>query len=125
MKLHLDAPAGAHLIRGYAPGALRVGDRTLTTSAIVSPGTLLVPWRPASFADLMSTDFEPLLDLAPEVVLLGTGPRQQFPAPSLLALLYERRIGVEIMDTAAACRTYNLLVADNRAVAAALIVGAD
>ncbi len=125
MKLHLDAPAGAHLIRGYAPGALRVGDRTLTTSAIVSPAALLAPWRPVSFADLVSADFEPLLDLAPEVVLLGTGPRQQFPSQSLLALLYERRIGVEIMDTAAACRTYNLLVAEGRAVAAALIVAAD
>jgi len=121
MKLHLDAPAGTNMIKGYAPGQLRVGNATLTSSALVAATTLL-PWRPASVADLTSADLEPLYTLAPEVVLLGTGARQQFPDAALLATLHARRIGVEIMDTPAACRTYNVLVAEGRSVVAALIV---
>jgi uncharacterized protein len=121
MKLHLDAPGGTNLIRGYAPGQLRVGEATLTTSVIVS-ATTLAPWRPGSVAELASIDLEPLYALAPEVVLLGTGSHQQFPDPALLAGLYSRRIGVEVMHTAAACRTYNVLVAEGRSVAAALML---
>jgi uncharacterized protein len=121
MKLHLDAPGGTNMIRGYAPGQLRVGDAILTSSALVA-ATTLEAWRPASVADLTSEDLEPLYALAPEVVLLGTGARQQFPDAALLATLYARRIGVEIMDTPAACRTYNVLVAEGRSVVAALIV---
>lgn len=121
MKLHLDAPGGTNLIRAYAPGQLRVGDVTLITSAIVS-ATTLAPWRPASIAELAGVDLEPLYALTPEVVLLGTGQRQQFPDPALLATLYARRIGVEIMATSAACRTYNVLVAEGRSVVAALIL---
>jgi uncharacterized protein len=121
MKLHLDTPGGTNMIRGYAPGQLRVGDATLTTSALIA-ATTLEAWRPTSVADLTSEDLEPLYALAPEVVLLGTGARQQFPEPALLATLHARRIGVEIMDTPAACRTYNVLVAEGRSVVAALIV---
>ena len=121
MKLHLDAPGGTNMIRAYSPGQLRVGDVTMTSSALVA-ATTLEPWRPASVAELSSADLEPLYALAPEVVLLGTGARQQFPDAALLAALYARRIGVEVMDTPAACRTYNVLVAEGRSVVAALIV---
>ena len=122
MKLHLENPAGTNLVRGYGPGQLRIGERTHTTSVIVTARTLIAPWRPASADELLAVDLEPLLGLAPEVVLLGTGPRQQFPAAGILRILYEQRIGVEVMDTSAACRTYNVLVTEGRAVAAALIV---
>jgi uncharacterized protein len=122
MKLHLENPAGTHLVRSYGPGQLRIGERTHTTSVIVTARTLIAPWRPASADELLAVDLEPLLGLAPEVVLLGTGPRQQFPAAGILRILYEQRIGVEVMDTSAACRTYNVLVTEGRAVAAALIV---
>lgn len=122
MKFHLDAPGGANLVRGYGPGALRIGDRTLTTSVIVTATALIERWRPTSAHEITSADLEPVLGLAPDVVLLGTGPRQQFPDPQVLRILYEQRIGVEVMDTSAACRTYNVLVAEGRPVAAALIV---
>lgn len=122
MKLQLEQPAGTNLVRAFGPGQLRIGDRTHTTSVIVTATALIAPWRPASAQDLAASDFEPLLGLGPEVVLLGTGAQQQFPDAELLRVLYQRRIGIEVMDTSAACRTYNLLVTEGRNVAAALIV---
>jgi uncharacterized protein len=122
MKFHLDVPGGVNVIRGYGPGQLRIGDQVHDRSVIVTATTLVSPWRPAAAHDLIPADLEPLLALAIEVVLLGTGPRQHFPDPALLRPLYERKIGVEIMDTPAACRTFNVLVAEGRPVAAALIV---
>jgi uncharacterized protein len=122
MKLQLDAPGGTNLVRGYSPGQLRIGERTYSSSVLVTATHLLAPWRPNSVQDLTAADLEPLLELAPEVVLLGTGARQQFADPRVLAELHARRIGVEVMDTAAACRTYNVLVTEGRRVAAALII---
>ena len=122
MKFHLDAPAGVHLVRGYVPGDLRVGERSHSQSVILTATTLIEHWRPVSAQDIRTADLEPLLGLGPEVVLLGTGARQQFPDPAVLRILYEQRIGVEVMDTSAACRTYNVLVTEGRSVAAALIV---
>ena len=122
MKFHLDAPGGVNLIRGYGPGQLRIGETTHGSSVIVTATTLIERWRPTSAAEITTADLEPLLGLAPEVVLLGTGARQQFPDVQVLRLLYEQRIGVEVMDTSAACRTFNVLVAEGRSVAAALIV---
>ena len=122
MKFHLDAPAGLNVVRGYGPGELRVGERTHTSSVILTATAVIEGWRPRSVQDLTVADLEPVLGLAPEVVLLGTGAHQQFPDSSVLRILYEQRIGVEIMDTSAACRTFNVLVGEGRAVAAALIV---
>jgi uncharacterized protein len=122
MKFQLDAPGGLNVIRGYAPGNLRVGDQAYMTSVILSPTSMVAPWRPATVADLAPQDLQPLLDLEPEVVLLGTGATQQFPEPRLLRALYEHGVGVEVMDTSAACRTFNVLAAEGRSVAAALIV---
>jgi uncharacterized protein len=122
MKLHLDSPGGTNLVRSYGSGQLRIGEVTHATSVIVTAGTVLAPWRPRTVDELVEADFEPLLALGPEVVLIGTGPRQQFPSPAMLALLHSLRIGVEIMDTAAACRTYNVLAAEGRSVAAALML---
>lgn len=122
MKFHLDAPGGVNLVRGYGPGRLRIGEQTHTTSVIVTASTVIERWRPATAEQITAADLEPLLGLAPDVVLLGTGERQQFPDPAVLRLLYEQRIGVEVMDTSAACRTFNVLVTEGRPVAAALIV---
>jgi uncharacterized protein len=122
MKLHLDSPGGTNLVRSYGSGQLRIGEVTHATSVIVTAGTVLAPWRPRTVDELVEADFEPLLALGPEVVLIGTGPRQQFPSLAMLALLHSLRIGVEIMDTAAACRTYNVLAAEGRSVAAALML---
>jgi uncharacterized protein len=122
MKLQLENPAGTNLVRSYGPGQVRIGDTSHACSIIVTANAVIAPWRPQAAADLSPADLEPLLGLGPEVVLLGTGARQQFPDPQVLRILYEQRIGVEIMDTSAACRTYNVLVTEGRNVAAALIV---
>jgi uncharacterized protein len=122
MKLSLDLPARTHMIRAYAPGEIRVGDGIYHASLIVTAASLIEGWRPTRMDDLQSADLEPILALKPEVLLVGSGVRQQFPDRAILASLYAARIGFEIMDTGAACRTYNVLVAEGRAVAAALIV---
>jgi uncharacterized protein len=122
MKLTADRPGGKYVIRGYAPGLLRIGEREIATSVIVSAATLVEPWRPRHMAELTAVDLEPAIALAPEVLLIGTGPRQMFPDATLLATLHASRIGFEIMDTGAACRTYNVLVGEDRRVAAALMI---
>jgi uncharacterized protein len=122
MKFTLDRPASAHVIRAYAPGVIRIGDRDVGCSVIVTATTLVEPWRPQRIGELVADDLEPVLALAPEVLLVGTGARQVFPSAAILATLHRARIGFEVMDTGAACRTYNLLLAEDRRVAAALIV---
>jgi uncharacterized protein len=122
MKFNLDRPAALHVVRGYAPGVLRIGERELARSVIVSAQTLIEDWRPQHIGELTAADLEPALALAPQVLLLGSGARQVFPPPELLARLYAARIGFEVMDTGAACRTYNVLVGEGRDVAAALII---
>ena len=122
MKFTLDRIGAAHVVRAYTPGRIRIGDRDIATSVIVTPDELIEPWRPRQLAELEAADLEPVVALAPEVLLIGTGARQVFPAPALLAALHARRIGFEVMDTGAAGRTYNLLVAEDRRVAAALLI---
>jgi len=122
MKFTLDRPATPHVVRAYAPGLIRIGEREFARSVIVSAQALVDDWRPQHVGELVAADLEPALALQPEVLLLGSGARQVFPAPDLLAQLYAARIGFEVMDTGAACRTYNVLVAEGRAVAAALII---
>ena len=79
-------------------------------------------FAPQGFDALAEADFERLLETSPEIVLLGTGATQRFPHPRLTAPLHRARVGLEVMDTRAACRTYNILVAEGRNVTAALIV---
>jgi uncharacterized protein len=122
MKFSLDQPSTIHVIRAYGPGLLRIGERTFDRSVIVTADTLIEGWRPARIDDLQPTDLEPLLQLEPEVLLIGSGARQGFPGRATLSALYATRLGFEIMGTGAACRTYNVLVAEGRKVAAALIV---
>jgi len=89
-------------------------------NVIVLPEQLL-PWGATSFEALQEGDFQVLLELKPEILLLGTGPKQRFPHPRLTRALAALRIGVEAMDLQAACRTYNILMAEERRVAAALL----
>ena len=122
MKFAQETPAGSHVITAYAPGRLDIDERPVTASVIVTPDKVFDDWAPQAFEDLDASHFERLLDLEPEVVIVGTGARLQFPAPALTACLMERGIGVEIMDTAAACRTYNILMNEARRVVAALLM---
>jgi uncharacterized protein len=122
MRFTLVRPAGAHVVRAYAPGQIRIGDRDIATSLIVTADTLIEPWRPRRIDDLVAADLEPAVGLTPEVLLIGTGARQVFPGAEVFAALRAARIGFEVMATGAACRTYNVLVAEDRRVAAALLI---
>jgi uncharacterized protein len=121
VKLHASSPAGAvNTFTGYGEGYVLVNGERRQTSVIVLPERT-VQWRPSGFDALTPEDFAFVLDLKPEIVLLGTGDRQRFPHPRLTQALAEAGIGVEVMDVRAACRTYNILVAEERRVAAALL----
>ena len=122
MKFNLDQPTTINVVRAYGQGLIRIGERSFSRSVIVTASTLLEEWRPRRMSDLHESDLGELLLLRPEVLLIGSGPRQEFPQRATLAALYAARVGFEIMDTGAACRTYNVLVAEGRNVAAALIV---
>ena len=123
MQLAPDTHGQANLIAGYAPGQLRLRDRVLTSSAIVTAAEVL-PWPVASAEALTPELLEPVLALSVEVVLLATGPRQVWPSPAVLAHVAARGVGLEVMDLGAACRTFNLLVGDQRKVALAAILTA-
>ena len=125
MKLSIEKPGGIHLVRGYSEAGVRIDDQLYATSVVVNATTVIESWRPRSIGEVNETDLQPVLELRPEVLLVGTGRRQVFPAPEVLAWLYRARVGFEIMDTGAACRTYNVLVGEGRNVAAALIVERD
>jgi len=92
------------------------------TSLLVMPERVVPGWRPQRFADLQVEDLADLAEYDPEIVILGTGKHQSFPLPSLYRSLAERGIGLEVMDTGAACRTYNILMAEDRRVLAALML---
>ncbi|MBK6631842.1 MAG: Mth938-like domain-containing protein [Betaproteobacteria bacterium] len=122
MKLHLENPASRNLITGHGAGYVAINHRRHETSLIVLPGRIVESWGMAGFDALVEEDFAAIRDLVPEIVLFGTGARQRFPAPQLLRPLIEARIGCEVMDLPAACRTFNILVAEGRLVAAALLI---
>ena len=120
MKLHASAPGGANTITAYGDDYVKVNGERRDGSLIVT-AEAVKPWTPATFDALSADDFQPLADLGVEIVILGTGPRQRFPHPRLTASLSQARVGVEVMDTKAACRTFNILVAEARKVALALV----
>ena len=121
LKLHADTPTAQNTVTAYGPGFVEINRARHTTHVVVTP-ELVERWPVTSFETLDTSDFEHLRDLRSEVVLLGTGTRQRFPHPRLTRPLADARIGLEVMDTQAACRTYNILAAEGRRVAAALFV---
>ncbi|HYL70135.1 MAG TPA: Mth938-like domain-containing protein [Candidatus Dormibacteraeota bacterium] len=122
MKFTLEANPGANLIRGYSDTEIRVGSTRIRRSCIVTPHSLVTDWEPAAFADLTPAHLEAIFALEPELVLLGTGPVQRFPAAAVRGPLAARRVGLEVMDLGAACRTFNVLVQEERRAAAALFL---
>ena len=116
MKLHAAAPSAANAITGYGDGYVLVNGQRHESSLIVTPERVL-PWDVPEFSRINSEHFQRLKDLNVEIILLGTGPKQRFPHPALTASV----AGLEVMDVKAACRTYNILVAEGRKVAAALL----
>lgn len=122
MKLHLDSGTATYRISAYGPGYITVNEERLTRSAIIMPERLVRDWPPQTYEDLTRAHLGMLLEHRPEIVLLGTGAQQRFPEASLTAPLTECGVGIEIMDTPAACRTYNILMAEDRAVVAGLLM---
>jgi len=120
VKLHAAGPSTANTITGYGEDHVLVNGQRHDSSVVVLSDRVL-PWQAKSFSTLREEDFSLLKELGVEIVLLGTGPRQRFPHPRLTAPLSVAGIGVEVMDLKAACRTYNILVAEERKVAAALL----
>lgn len=124
MKLTLDANARVTLVRSYSKGELRVGDQVFHRSCILTPDAVLPDWRPTKVEDLEAADLQALLELKPQLVLLGTGDRQQFPRVEIRGAFARAGVGLETMDLGAACRTFNVLVQEERRVCAALLFGA-
>ncbi|HEY7638358.1 MAG TPA: Mth938-like domain-containing protein, partial [Steroidobacteraceae bacterium] len=91
-------------------------------SCLISAERLVEDWRPQTLDELTEADFQAVFELQPEIVVLGSGPRQRFPEPRLLAAILARGVGCEVMDTGAACRTYNVLVSEARRAVAALFL---
>ena len=120
MKLHADTPTALNTVTAYGPGFIEINKIRHTSAVLLTPERVEL-WTVESFEALAETDFEHLRDCQPEVALLGTGSRQRFPHPRLYRAMSNARIGLEVMTTPAACRTYNILMAEGRKVAAALL----
>lgn len=122
MKIARDDLSGRNAVTAYGEGWVEVNRTRHHASLVVSPDRLVTDW-PADALDALTADhLAAIVEMKPEIVLLGTGPAFVFPEPARLAPLYRAGIGVEVMDTPAACRTYNILMAEGRNVVAALIV---
>ncbi len=120
VKLHSTGPSGQNTFTGYGEGYVLVNGVRHATSVIVLADRVL-PWDAPGFGGLAVEHFAGLAALGLEVVLLGTGARLRFPDPRLTRALREAGVGLEVMDIQAACRTYNILAAEERRVAAALL----
>jgi len=122
MRIQLETGGQTNLIRTYGPGRIVVNESEYGASLIVQPDQVIADWPPQTFDSLESQHFRSLADLGMEIVLIGTGTSLRFPSASLLRPLVESGSGFEVMDTGAACRTYNILMSEGRRVAAALLM---
>lgn len=123
MILTEDTSSGDYRIRAYQPGAITVNDQIYTRSLIITAHHLIADWPPQSLAELKPEHLHKILALKPEIVILGTGKRFILPPPAQLAPLYQAGLGVECMDTGAACRTFTALIGERAGVVAALLIG--
>lgn len=131
MQISIESGSGQYQVTGYEAGRVTLGyreggrDRTLDLCqpVVVTGDRLMTAWQPADAAHLQVADFDEVMELDPEVVLLGTGERLRFPDSAVQRRFLEAGVGFEVMDTAAACRTYNVLMMEGRRVAAALLIG--
>lgn len=122
MKLHLTKTGNQNTFTGHGPGYVAVNGLHYEQALVVMAGQVRTDWKVSDFDALTEAHFDYFLELKPEVLLLGTGNQQRFPHPRLYRRLIEAGIGIECMDTAAVCRTYSILVAEDRHVIAAVLM---
>jgi uncharacterized protein len=122
VQFTLEGGAYPHLSRGYSEREIRIGPQRITRSCIVNADILITEWEPESFADLRAVHLARLFALKPELVILASGPAQQFAASEIRAAFAQAQVGLEVMQLGAACRTFNVLLQEERRVAAALFL---
>ena len=122
MKFTLESSSRVNLVRAYSRTELRIGEVYVRSSCIVSADRLITDWAPVRLEALLPEHLQTIFELQPEVVLLGTGERQRFPPADIRAAFAARGVGLEVMDLGAACRTYNILVQEERHAVAALFL---
>lgn len=123
MKLHLTTDAGQRLFTGYGADHVLINEQRFDASLLLSAqGIEIAPWAGLGFDALTTGHFEWLAQHTLDILLLGTGTRLRFPHPSLTRALIDARIGLEVMDIGALCRTYNFLAAEGRSVGAAVLI---
>jgi uncharacterized protein len=122
MKLHLSQPAAQNLFTAYGEGFVQI-NATRHVSSVIVTGAGVEAWQARSIGSLEAESFARLLEIRPEIVIIGSGQAFKFPPPASVRHIVEARIGFEVMDTGAACRTFNILIGEGRNVLAALIVG--
>lgn len=121
MQLNLERPDYQYFLRGADGSSALVNERRLTASFIIAPEALVEDWPVRDASAIAAADLEPLLALAPELLLLGTGARQVFPPAAALAACLRRGVGIEVMSNAAAARTYTVLAGEGRRVVAGFL----
>lgn len=122
MQLAQENPDFIYVLRGIVDAGVLVNQETIGRSFLLTPNVIVQEWRPTSAADLLPEDMLALLALEPALVLLGTGKRQKFPSAAAMAALLTRGIGIEVMDSGAAARTFNVLATEGRKVVAAFLL---
>jgi uncharacterized protein len=122
MKFSLDDPGDGFIVNAYEPGRVTINGVAHERSIVVLPDRIITDWQPQSVAELSAEHLRLIADLRPDVVLLGTGLKQLFLPSALYASVLEQGIGIEMMDTASACRTYNILATEGRRAAAILML---
>ena len=122
MQISLDSYQGKYYITAYGQDSVSINQQPIKHSLIVSSTQLIEPWRPTSITELNQDDLRAIFALTPEIVLLGTGCELQLPMLDINMLFYQQNIGIEIMNTGAACRTFDALMSEGRNVVAALII---
>lgn len=122
MKLTLEKSSRLNLVRAYSPTELHIGEQIVRTRCIVTPTELITEWPPATYAEVDVAHLNTILELKPDVVVLGTGAVQRFPPARFREVFARAGVGLEVMDLGAACRTFNVLVQEERRVAAALFL---
>jgi len=123
LKLHREAASALNTFTGYGSGYVMVNNQRIEKSVVVLPDRIISDWTATTFEALAPEHLAPLAELGCEIILLGTGTQLRFPRPEIMRPLVQSGVGLEVMDVQAACRTYNILLAEERNVAAALLLG--